>query len=81
MVKVFNVADVIGLAGWRPQGRKAYGQCYQRVRQAVCLGHAGNVSRMGRGFVLRKANVEKVVAYLRERYPQEVPPAPVAAAM
>jgi hypothetical protein len=31
--------------------------------------------------VLRKANVEKVVAYLRERYPQEVPPAPVAAAM
>jgi len=25
--------------------------------------------------VLRKANVEKVVAYLRERYPQDVPPA------
>jgi hypothetical protein len=57
-------------AGW-PTGRSSqdslYQRGYNRVRDAAAMGYAGQVPRTGRGWVLTKAQVTKLMAHLRER--------------
>ncbi len=70
MSELHSVAQVVEMLGWRSDDQKAYQKAYQRVYQAVCLGYAGQVRRMARGFVLTEMNVEKLTAYLRKRWPE-----------
>jgi hypothetical protein len=73
MSELYSVAQVVEMLGLRNQQPHLYQRAYQRAYQAVCLGYAGQVRRMGRGFVLTEKNVEKVTAYLRKRWPEYVP--------
>jgi hypothetical protein len=70
MSRVFSVAQVVEMLGWRSEEPPIYQKSYQRVYQAVCLGHAGQVRRMARGFVLTEKNVTKLMGYLRKRWPE-----------
>jgi hypothetical protein len=74
MERLYNMADVIALVGWRVRNRDEYALAHQRVQQAVRRGYAGNVARMGRGVVLTKANVKQLVGYLRVRWWKELTP-------
>jgi hypothetical protein len=60
---------------WDSQDSKLY----QRVWSACGVGHAGPVMRAGRGFILTADNVAELLKHLRRRWPEEVPPEPVAA--
>jgi hypothetical protein len=67
-VKLYTIADVCRSIGWDPLDTKYY----QRVWVACGQGHAGDVLRTGRGFVLTADNKAQVVEHLRERWPGEV---------
>ena len=75
MTKFYSVAEVVKLMGWDVGNhkKKEYQRGYQRVREAVALGHAGAVSRTDRNFILTRANVNRVVRYLRLRWPEDFP--------
>jgi hypothetical protein len=72
MVELYSVAQVVEMLGWRSVAPHLYQKSYQRAYQAVCLGHAGQVRRLARGFVLTEKNVEKLTAYLRKRWPERI---------
>jgi hypothetical protein len=68
MPKLYAVADVCRKLGWSPSDNRLY----QRVHGSICVGHAGQVARCGRSFALTAANVRRLVAYLQERWPEDV---------
>jgi hypothetical protein len=71
MPKLYAVADVCRKLGWSPSDNRLY----QRVHGSICVGHAGQVARVGRSFALTAANVRRLVAYLQERWKADVAPA------
>jgi hypothetical protein len=63
--KVYSVADACRMAGWDANVSKYY----HRVHGACGTGAAGAVLRANRGFVLTRANVRRLIAYLKARWP------------
>jgi hypothetical protein len=68
MTKLYSVADVCRRLGWSPSDNRMY----QRVHGAICVGHAGQVARVCKSFALTAANVRRLVAYLKTRWPEDV---------
>lgn len=63
-----SVADVCRLMGWDAGDIKFY----SRVQGAIMRGHSGDVVRWGRSFLLSKSNIDKLLKFLKQRYPEEV---------
>jgi hypothetical protein len=62
----YTAADVCKEVGW--DGK--VNTLYQRVHAAVSTGHAGDVARCGRSFVLSADNVRRLPDHLRGRWPE-----------
>jgi hypothetical protein len=63
--RFFSCAEVCAKIGWDWRVNRLY----RRVRDAVLMGHAGDVARSGHSFVLDEANVRRLCKYLRQRWP------------
>ena len=75
-MRYYSVGDVVRQMGWNVAhtDKLAYQRFYQRVREAIALGHGGRVGRTDRSFVLTRDNVKRLLAHLKERWPQDVKP-------
>jgi hypothetical protein len=68
-MKLYTVADSVRMMGW-----PAKGKYYQRVHGACGMGAAGRVMRINRGYILTAANMRRLAAWLRRRWPEDPPP-------
>jgi hypothetical protein len=73
MTRYYSVPEVVRMMGWEVVDMKLYQRYYQRVYGAIGRGDAGDVGRVERSFVLTKANVKRLMHYLRTQWPEDVP--------